>query len=63
MKIKVRIHKASDWDYEEYKIFNNLRDLIEYLKTFDSWVISVEDGEKYSCDYFICLLKYDDYIE
>ena len=56
-KIKVKIEKASNWHYKEFKYFKNWNEMVDFMrKTYSMWIIDFEENE-------IVLTIYDDYVE
>lgn len=63
--MKAVITKASNWEYEEIKCFENLEDLLDFVKKCGHGII-LEENYRTSkavkdCEYAITI--YDDYVE
>jgi len=64
-KILVLIEKVSDPYYFEEKTFNNLEELMKWMKeTYDSWIIAFDwEDIRTHKKYFANLIIYDEYVE
>lgn len=60
-KIKCRIEKASDYKFREYKEFDTLLSLLEFVQTHKSVVIEPTQKEQEGAEYIVMI--YDAYIE
>lgn len=58
--MKIRVTKASDWNYEEIITMNSMKELSNFIKEFGEIIVSEDDTYN---EYDLLITIYDDYVE